>query len=94
MLCLSYYCLCLLFNKIGEKGRTGSAWKQGARGAGEGRGREQEGEMAPKMYAHMNKLIKKKIYVSTWVKIQCPRPNLYLEHNLNFFEISLFSKFL
>jgi hypothetical protein len=29
MLCLSYYCLCLLFNKIGEKGRTGSAWKQG-----------------------------------------------------------------
>jgi hypothetical protein len=27
MLCLSYYCLCLLFNKIGEEGRTGSAWK-------------------------------------------------------------------
>jgi hypothetical protein len=24
-LCLS--CLCLLFNKIGEEGRTGSAWK-------------------------------------------------------------------
>jgi hypothetical protein len=22
---LSYYCLCLLFDKIGEKGRTGSA---------------------------------------------------------------------
>jgi hypothetical protein len=30
MLCLSYYCLCLLFNKSGEKGRTGSAWKWGA----------------------------------------------------------------
>jgi hypothetical protein len=30
MLCLSYYCLCLLFNKIGEQeGRTGSAWKRG-----------------------------------------------------------------
>jgi hypothetical protein len=29
MLCLSYYLLCLLFNKIGEEGRTGSAWKQG-----------------------------------------------------------------
>jgi hypothetical protein len=29
MLCLSYYFLCLLFNKIGEKDRTGSAWKQG-----------------------------------------------------------------
>jgi hypothetical protein len=27
--CLSYYCLCLLFNKIGEKVRTGSAWKWG-----------------------------------------------------------------
>jgi hypothetical protein len=43
-LCLSYYCLCFLFflkfilfylfllcflfNKIGEKGRTGSAWKR------------------------------------------------------------------
>jgi hypothetical protein len=26
-LCLSYYCLYLLFNKIGEKGRTGSVWK-------------------------------------------------------------------
>jgi hypothetical protein len=29
MLCLFYYCLCLLFNKIGEEGRTGSAWEQG-----------------------------------------------------------------
>jgi uncharacterized membrane protein YbaN (DUF454 family) len=27
MLCLSYYCLCLLFNKIREEGRTGSAFK-------------------------------------------------------------------
>jgi hypothetical protein len=27
-LCLSYYLLCFLFNKIGEQGgRTGSAWK-------------------------------------------------------------------
>jgi hypothetical protein len=26
-LCLSYYLLCFLFNKIGEEGRTGSAWK-------------------------------------------------------------------
>jgi hypothetical protein len=26
---LSYYCLYLLFNKIGEEGRTGSAWNQG-----------------------------------------------------------------
>jgi hypothetical protein len=29
MLCLSYYLLCFLFNKIGEEGRTGSAWKRG-----------------------------------------------------------------
>jgi hypothetical protein len=28
MLCLSYYLLCFFFNKIGEEGRTGSAWKQ------------------------------------------------------------------
>jgi hypothetical protein len=29
MLYLSYYLLCFLFNKIGEEGRTGSAWKEG-----------------------------------------------------------------
>jgi hypothetical protein len=29
-LCLSYYLLCFLFNKIREEeGRTGSVWKQG-----------------------------------------------------------------
>jgi hypothetical protein len=27
MLHLSYYLLCFLFNKIGEQGKTGSAWK-------------------------------------------------------------------
>jgi hypothetical protein len=32
-LCLSYYCLCLLFNKIEEEGRTGSAWRGRGRGA-------------------------------------------------------------
>jgi hypothetical protein len=47
-------CLCLLFNKIGEKGRTGSAWKQGWWGGKDGGGR-QEGEMTQTMYAHMNK---------------------------------------
>jgi hypothetical protein len=29
MLYLSYYLLCVVFNKNGEEGRTGSAWKQG-----------------------------------------------------------------
>jgi hypothetical protein len=29
MLCLSYYLLCFLFNKVGEEGKTSSAWKQG-----------------------------------------------------------------
>jgi hypothetical protein len=29
MLCLSYYLLCFLFNKIVQEGRTGSAWKWG-----------------------------------------------------------------
>jgi hypothetical protein len=33
MLCLSYYLLCFLFNKIGkEEGRIGSAWKRGGGG--------------------------------------------------------------
>jgi hypothetical protein len=34
ILCLSYYLLCSLFNKIGEEGRTDSAWKRGG-GAGQ-----------------------------------------------------------
>jgi hypothetical protein len=58
MLCLSYYCSYLFFNKIGEKWKTGSDWNQGGGGEG-GCGRE-GGEMAQTMYAHMNKWIKKK----------------------------------
>jgi hypothetical protein len=53
MLCHSYYCLCLLFNKIEEEGRTGSAWKQ--RGWGGRRGWGAGGEMAQTMYAHIHK---------------------------------------
>jgi hypothetical protein len=51
MLCLSYYLLCFLSNKIGEKGRTGSAWKRGGCGGQQG-GREQGGEMAQTAYTH------------------------------------------
>jgi hypothetical protein len=37
MLCLSYYLLCFLFNKIGEQeGRTVSAGSSGLRGGGGG----------------------------------------------------------
>jgi hypothetical protein len=41
-LCLSYYLLCFLFNKIGEhEGITGSAWKrEGWRSGGEEEGVE------------------------------------------------------
>jgi hypothetical protein len=46
MLYLSYYLLYFPFNKIGEEGRTGSAWKQG----GWGRERGQGGEKAQTMY--------------------------------------------
>jgi hypothetical protein len=47
MMYLSYYLLCLLFNKIGEEGRTGSAWNQGGwRGKGE--------EMAQQCIKHPN----------------------------------------
>jgi hypothetical protein len=38
MLYLSYYLLCFLFNKIGEEGRTDSAWKQERWGEGTGMG--------------------------------------------------------
>jgi hypothetical protein len=42
MLCLSYYCLCFLFNKIRDKGRAGSAWKGVDEGEWvRGRGKEQ-----------------------------------------------------
>jgi hypothetical protein len=37
MVCLSYYHLCFLFNKIGEEGRTGFACKR-SRGDREGMG--------------------------------------------------------
>jgi hypothetical protein len=50
---LSYYLLCLLFNKIGEEGRIGSAWKlRGWVQEGGGRG---QGERDGPMYVHMNK---------------------------------------
>jgi hypothetical protein len=53
ILCLSYYCLFLLFNGTGEKLRTGSACKGGGREGEWGRG--QEGEMIQTMYANVNK---------------------------------------
>jgi hypothetical protein len=46
-LCLSYYCLCFLFDKIEEESRT-CGWGE------EGEGGQQGGEMA-QLYAHMNK---------------------------------------
>jgi hypothetical protein len=54
VLCLSHYCLCLLFNKLGEVGRTDSAWKRGG-WVGDRGGWVQGGEMALTIYAHMNK---------------------------------------
>jgi hypothetical protein len=48
--------LCLLFNKIGDKGRTGSVWKQ--RGGGKGRVWGAEGRNDPNnvcTYEYMNK---------------------------------------
>jgi hypothetical protein len=52
MLCLSYYLLCFLFNKIGEEGRIDSAWKCGGGAQREGAA-GQGGEMAQTMHAHM-----------------------------------------
>jgi hypothetical protein len=59
MLCPSYYCLYSFFNKIRDKGRTVSAWKQGGGGEREGKGRKRRGEgaeMTQTLYAHTNKL--------------------------------------
>jgi hypothetical protein len=55
MLCLSYYPLCFLFNKIEEEVRTGMPGSEGD----EERGREtgKRGEVAQTMYTHMNKCI-------------------------------------
>jgi hypothetical protein len=44
---LSYYCLCHFFNKIGEEGRTGSAWKQGGKGERKGKGKGAGGRNDP-----------------------------------------------
>jgi hypothetical protein len=46
--------LMLLFNKIGDEGRKGSAQKQWGLGEERGGG-GQRGKMAQTMYAHMNK---------------------------------------
>jgi uncharacterized membrane protein YgcG len=50
MLSLSYYLLSFLFNKIGEEGRTGSAWKPGGGGVEGGGGK---GERWPKQCIHI-----------------------------------------
>jgi hypothetical protein len=61
MLCPSYYCLYSLFNKIRDKGKTVSAWKQGGRGKREGAGGKKGGgkgvggEITQTVYEHMNK---------------------------------------
>jgi hypothetical protein len=38
MLCFSYYCFCFLSNKIRDKGRRDSAWKQNLGGSDRGGG--------------------------------------------------------
>jgi hypothetical protein len=58
MLCLSYYCLYSLSNKIRDKGRTVSAWKWGGKGEeGGGRGEREgvggSGEKWPKHCMHI-----------------------------------------
>jgi hypothetical protein len=53
MLCLSYYCLCLLFNKLEKRAEQ---VLPGSKGVWEDReGVEDRGEMAQTLYGHMNK---------------------------------------
>jgi hypothetical protein len=66
MLCLSYFLLCFLFDKIGkEEGRTCSAWKPRVRGV-KGWGC---GEVAQTMYAHVSKRKTYKIKGEIKIKI-------------------------
>jgi hypothetical protein len=51
MLCLSYYCFCLLFNKIGEKGRKVLLGSEGDGGKREGVGGRRE--IWPKQCMHI-----------------------------------------
>jgi hypothetical protein len=76
MLCLSYYCLYSLFNKIRDKDRTDSAWKRGGMG-GERWGGGQGEEVAQTMYAHINKWEKKNI--STLVTVVQSVINIFLK---------------
>jgi hypothetical protein len=54
-ICLSYYLLCFLFNKIREEVRTGSAQKGRMVGGGG------EGEVVQTMYIHVSKCKNNKI---------------------------------
>jgi hypothetical protein len=51
-LCLSYFCLCVLFNKIREEGKQVLPGCEGGGGIGS---RRQWGEMTQTMFVHMNK---------------------------------------
>jgi hypothetical protein len=53
-LCLSYYCLFLLFDGPGERHRIGSTWKRRGKEGNRGGGM-QWGEMTDTIYAHVNK---------------------------------------
>jgi hypothetical protein len=60
-LCLSYYLLCFLFNKIGEQDvGTGSTWK-GVNSSGVGGWRGVGEEMTQIMYTHVSKCKSDKI---------------------------------
>jgi hypothetical protein len=50
---MSYYCLCLLFKKIGEEDRIGSAKSEGSGGGGGGGDGGGVGEKWPKQCMHI-----------------------------------------
>jgi hypothetical protein len=62
MLCLSYYLLCFLFNKIGEEGITGSVCLEarGVRGMGGEAGGRKERWLKQCMHIRINELTIKK----------------------------------
>jgi hypothetical protein len=79
MLCLSYYFLYLLSNKIGGKGRTGSAWKQGALAGRRGWGAE--GRNDPNNVCTYEYINKEKKNLPSLQTLLLPRLYLWTEHS-------------
>jgi hypothetical protein len=88
-LCLSYYLLCFLFNKIEDCG-AGPAWKLEFGGMGS------EGEVAPTMYTHVSKCKNDKIKGKTlkFRFISIYKPIHFLLNSLPLYPLPILPNFI